>query len=299
MRTGLIYMYTNKLNGKKYVGQTITSLKDRDNKHFHDKNNSYFDRAYKKYGRDNFKLEVLEENIPLDKLNEMEEKWIREYNTIFTSGNGYNMTKGGQSCGPIKKTTFEQESEIKKLLKESTLNSCEIADIVGSTKHIVRDINRGKLFYDSSIDYPIRRGKKKMVITDDMADKIMDEILSSNKPLHIIAEENGVKYWTINRINQGKCTRYIKEGVSYPLRKEEQNSTYSNKINGEQVKEICRDMIFGNLTHKQIGEKYGIAKNTVSDISRGLTWTKVTNGLKYPISENKKDNAELIDKIMV
>lgn len=58
---GCIYLYTNKINGKQYIGQTIQPIQVRHYNHLHQ--NNYFDRALKKYGRSNFTLEILEDNI--------------------------------------------------------------------------------------------------------------------------------------------------------------------------------------------------------------------------------------------
>ena len=38
---------------------------------------------------------------------------------------------------------------------------------------------------------------------------------------------------------------------------------------------------------EDIGKEYGIAKNTVGDISRGLTWKDITQQFKCPIRKNK------------
>lgn len=70
MATGLIYKYTNLLNGKIYIGQTRTSLERRDKKHCNSSDdNMYFHKALIKYGRENFSLEVIEEHVPLELLD--------------------------------------------------------------------------------------------------------------------------------------------------------------------------------------------------------------------------------------
>ena len=59
--TGYIYCYTNKINDKKYIGQTTKTIEIRAGK-----NGIGYDRRYKfgkaiaKYGWDNFILEILE-----------------------------------------------------------------------------------------------------------------------------------------------------------------------------------------------------------------------------------------------
>ena len=49
-------------------------------------------RALKKYGSDNFKFRIITECTE-DKVKELEEKYIKEYNTYY---NGYNCTFGGE-----------------------------------------------------------------------------------------------------------------------------------------------------------------------------------------------------------
>ena len=55
------------------------------------------DIAIKKYGKDAFTFEILEECIP-EQLNERESYWIKYYDTV---NNGYNCSEGGdqQSTG--------------------------------------------------------------------------------------------------------------------------------------------------------------------------------------------------------
>ena len=92
MIVGVIYLITNLLNGKKYVGKTTQTLKRRINQHKH--GNIHIDKAIQKYGRENFKVEVLEECYTVEQLNEREIFWIAALNTKVP--NGYNITDGGE-----------------------------------------------------------------------------------------------------------------------------------------------------------------------------------------------------------
>ena len=59
MFRGIIYKYTNKLNGKSYIGQTNDEERRiREHKTSRQYNN-YFHNAIDKYGWDNFEYEVL------------------------------------------------------------------------------------------------------------------------------------------------------------------------------------------------------------------------------------------------
>jgi len=87
---GTIYILENKINKKKYVGQTRGKFSSRLNSHF--KNNSYIGNALRKYGLDNFKMYQIVYNK--NDLNLWEIYWIKELNTIYP--NGYNLTYGGE-----------------------------------------------------------------------------------------------------------------------------------------------------------------------------------------------------------
>lgn len=103
---GIIYKFTNTLNGKSYIGQTINE-KERERCFFNKKrdyckHNSKIDNARRKYGlsKDIWKKEILKritcENKEemFNELNKWEKYYIIEYDT---QSNGYNSTDGGQS----------------------------------------------------------------------------------------------------------------------------------------------------------------------------------------------------------
>ena len=58
-----VYVYTNKVNGKKYVGQTCQPIEYRANNGRGYKRCVYFYRAIEKYGWDNFSCNILLENL--------------------------------------------------------------------------------------------------------------------------------------------------------------------------------------------------------------------------------------------
>lgn len=92
-----IYVITNELNLKQYVGKTNVSLQARFNRHIIDskrdecKNRPLY-RAFNKYGIENFKINLLEE-CPASESSNREKYWINELNTYHS---GYNATLGGE-----------------------------------------------------------------------------------------------------------------------------------------------------------------------------------------------------------
>ena len=85
----IIYITTNVVNTKKYVGKHI-SEKLGDN---YLGSGLLLNKAINKYGKDKFKRETIELCESLDDLNEKEIFWINDKNTLHP--NGYNLTLGG------------------------------------------------------------------------------------------------------------------------------------------------------------------------------------------------------------
>ena len=90
-KTGLIYCYTYIPTGEKYIGQTV-NWKKRQSEHLTEKRtNLRFHNLLRKHYND-FNIEILEENIPVDMLNEKEKYYIKFYNS---KDEGFNLTYGG------------------------------------------------------------------------------------------------------------------------------------------------------------------------------------------------------------
>lgn len=115
---GCIYRIINKIDGKSYVGQFC---KDNPKQRFtnhksrarNEGSTEYLYRAIRKYGVENFDFTticVCNNN----ELNDLEIKYIREFNTF--GENGYNMTIGGQGIKNYKHTPETKE----RLRKTST-----------------------------------------------------------------------------------------------------------------------------------------------------------------------------------
>jgi len=101
---GYIYLTTNNINGKQYIGQK-KSNEFLGNKYLG--SGRVFTRAVKKYGRENFTVELLEKCKDANELNEREIYWIEYYNA-FESEHFYNLCKGGCGCSGRKHTEEEK-----------------------------------------------------------------------------------------------------------------------------------------------------------------------------------------------
>ena len=122
-----IYMYTNKINGKRYVGQA-RNFNRRHRKHIsssYNENEKYsynfpFHRAIRKYGIENFEIKILVENISTqEKMNEYEIFFIKQYSTLAINGDGYNIASGGSNGNPYAGKTEEEMERFKQKMRDN------------------------------------------------------------------------------------------------------------------------------------------------------------------------------------
>jgi group I intron endonuclease len=85
----IIYKITNLINGKIYIGQ------DKHNRPSYYGSGKIINLAILKYGRDNFKKEIIDTAVSKEELNEKEIYWISFYNSRDKSI-GYNLAAGGE-----------------------------------------------------------------------------------------------------------------------------------------------------------------------------------------------------------
>lgn len=156
-----IYKITNLINGHSYVGQSVYIERRWKNEliqAFNEKDSSYnypLSRAFRKYGKDNFKFEVLEECSQKD-LNKRERYWIAYYNTFY---DGYNQTLGGDS-GSISKPK-EHIIGIITDLENTDLYHKEIAEKWGVSIETVQGINTGRYWFQENKNYPLQTKHKR------------------------------------------------------------------------------------------------------------------------------------------
>lgn len=99
MKNGILYEIVNKVNNKKYIGVTYgKTINKRWNGHktcMRSKNDLRpLYNAMRKYGLDNFEINVLMEDVPENYLNLLEQLWIKELN-LTNRNKGYNLAIGG------------------------------------------------------------------------------------------------------------------------------------------------------------------------------------------------------------
>lgn len=156
-----IYKITNKSNKKCYIGQS-TQIEKRWNNHkiaAFNKSDKAYDyplyKAFRKYGIENFSFEVIEE-CDNSELNDKEKYWIEYFHP------DYNQTEGGDYQTVPQKLSYEQVQEIQKILINAQLNNVshtELARKYNVSKDTIRDINVGRTWKNSKLQYPLHISK--------------------------------------------------------------------------------------------------------------------------------------------
>lgn len=112
MKYGIIYLITNLVNGKKYVGQTTKDLFSRFASHCSDKRNRHISNAINTYGVQKFKVEEIYSAFDLESLNSAEVYFVNYFNSMYP--NGYNHRAGGNQNGTCSNELKNKISKAKK-----------------------------------------------------------------------------------------------------------------------------------------------------------------------------------------
>ena len=112
-----IYLITNTLNNKQYIGVTNNSLQERWKSHLYD--NNVISKAIRKYGKEHFSIEAIHECNTMDEAYSLEPKFIIEHNTKYPTG--YNVSTGGRGSqvGKRKSTPEHVKQKIRESIKKN------------------------------------------------------------------------------------------------------------------------------------------------------------------------------------
>lgn len=231
---GIIYVATNKINGYKYVGQTIQTLEKRKYSHewesINIKDNNRFHNAIRYYKPENFEWEIKDKAYSRNELDEKEKLWIEKLNTCISYENskGYNTDIGGNS-GSSSKGEDNPKAKLTNRDVENIKEEVLISDI---------SVEALSIRYNVSVStiYRILSGKSFNNIRPDLTQEIQNKR---------VIKPNYVEYWEMRykkgmtdeeiAIYVGKTIKHVQTIISQANKKI--NNTQARKNKGEQQKQ--------------------------------------------------------------
>jgi group I intron endonuclease len=199
---GYIYKITNLMTKKMYIRQTYNDIDKRFKDHFKKNSNCrYLKNAFEKYGKENFKIELVLICFDED-LNNFEIEYIKKYNTLVP--NGYNLRNGGNNG----KHHEETKIKISKILKNYYLIHPHTNTWLGKThteetKKKISDANKGRKLTEETITKMKENGEKyykKVVKIDPKTNNILEEYINCT----VAAKKNNTSKAAISMVCNGK-----------------------------------------------------------------------------------------------
>lgn len=254
LEQGIIYLITNIVNDKKYVGQTRQQLNKRWLSHITE-SRTYSDRplyrAMNKYGLDNFKIRILEE-CNVNVLNEREIWWI-DFLDSYT--NGYNATTGGEY--------FEHTEETKHKISQTMSN-------VSRSDEWINSISIG-------LKNKIERGEKWGFLTTKNEGgkharrKVKGISITNGEIVEFDSIREAAREITNNEKNVGNLCRAIKEGWT----------AFGYKWERIDHRPIAKPVVgYDKKTGELVYEFESVRKASIE--IRGKRETGITKSLKHP-----------------
>lgn len=189
---------------------------------------------------------------------------------------------------PLRNTRYTTDlvKQIKYSLKyEEDLTLRDIADKYNIDYSQVSCINTGKIYFVNTDNYPLRK-KRKQDLSMETADKIINDIASSQLSFKEIAKKYNVSAGTITAINIGR--QHNRDGLEYPIRsnKDPRNKSKNNFLDIEEVREIL-ELLKTNISVRNIAEIYNVSASTIRNINNGTNKKYRLQNYTYPIRKLK------------
>ena len=229
-----IYLITNTVNNKKYIGQTasIKGYEKRFQEHCKNSliiSNNCLYKAMRKYGISNFTVKRLLKNISENEIDFYESLWINKFNTYYGNHCGYNMTFGGRGTNgyiftdEVREKISDGVKEYWKNLSDEEYNRlCTLRsqNMKGKSKSIEHKRKLSELAKQ-------RTGKKNSFYGHQHSEETKYIISKSNSKMIGMFSLNGDFIMSFTS---------IKDAVKYLL----DNNITNNKSADSRISKICR-----------------------------------------------------------
>lgn len=242
-----IYKTTNLINDKVYIGK---SEKEFDGSYYG--SGILLWKAIKKYGIENFKVEVIETCETTVFLNEREIYWIDQY-----KDHSYNIAKGGTGGDTIQ--NHPDKEEIIKRRNASVSKSLAGHSVSEETRRKISEKKKGQTLSEEQKKKISETAKRNGLSGGDRySNRSEEQLEETKKKLSDAAKRNGLggNTW-INLSDEEKQSRSKKLSESAKGKKvsEETRGKITEKLKGRKLSEETRKKISETIKSKK--ENYG------------------------------------------
>lgn len=258
----IIYKITNKINNKLYIGKTAQTIEERFSRHTRNaKANAncckYIEASIRKYGADNFSIEIIDTCGSSEEANLKEIYWINYYNSCKE---GMNLTLGGDSMpGEFNgnaKLTYEKVNDIIQLFLTGNYKTKDLAEKYNISISTINKILTFKLWAEVSCKLSIENKSKIKQLRDSYKRE------TYIKPAKIMPE------WIKRKISAA----HKGKPMNLSLEAKEHIRQAHSKLNREDVENIREMYASGSYTQKELSLKYNVRQQTISRIINHKRW---------------------------
>lgn len=129
----------------------------------------------------------------------------------------------------------------------------------------------------------------KPIFDDQKIDTVIEMLKDESYSYNDIIAKTGISMTHIYNINTGARRR--RDDLTYPIRKSNTKGTKGLKLSPEENLEIHSLLKNTSLSYEEIGQKYGVKRDTIGDINAGKTKSYLLENWTYPIRSLSRTKA--------
>ncbi len=266
-----IYLITNLVNGKIYIGQAKKLLARWSNhkymaSRFGKRSRQPITRAIAKYGLSNFKFEHIASSLTQEDVNIAEVEIIAQYNSTNPSI-GYNISPGGSVFPATKEMILRRSDSLRKYYKNGGRHPFKGKKLSESHKRAISEssfgkkgTNKGKSFssdWREKISKSSTKGKESLRRFSSSTELEICEKYLNKISAHQLAKDYGCYRNVIIAV-------LIRNNIS--IRSINKTPNGRNKFTKSQEKEICNIYLNETCNRSEIARRYGVRTNTITGI---------------------------------